>query len=124
MFDHISQSGVDQPMPGEGSDATERLRNDAHPEVALAAGCCADVPGVQMAFILDLQLYGVEAALQSAADPLRAGRGLHRQLRPGWATRALPLSHNTCGIMNTSIAAVMPNTLKFTHTLGAKVRAT
>ena len=43
---------------------------------------------------------------------------------PDAAGLILPCSQMTWGIMNTSIAALMPNTLKFTHTLSGKLRAT
>ena len=78
------------------------------------------VTGVQMALILDVQLQGGEARLERLPQTLFAA-GI--QVCPG-AALVLPLSHSTCGIMNSIMAAVMPKTLKFTQTCSGKLRAT
>ena len=53
-----------------------------------------------------------------------AGRAGHGGAASEGTRRILLFSQSTCGIMNTTMAALMPNTLNFTHTLSSKFRAT
>jgi len=73
------------------------------------------VTGVQMAFILDDELQRPELGDQPLTQALFAGRAVHGGAASDCAGFILRFSHITWGIMNTSIAAVIPKTLNFTH---------
>jgi len=114
----VCHRSVNQPMPGHGGYPSERLGHDPDSKMALAPGS-ARVAFVQVAFIAHGKLGGVEAVLQTFAQPLSAagGRLAHD---PGGsdgagdpaAPFALLLSHSTCGNMKIMVAGVIPYTLK------------
>src|SRR5580658_1555167 len=99
-------------------EPAKRLGHDVHAEVALA-GRGAGMPCVQVALVLDFERKGREARLQELAQPWFAQCPLHHQGGFVAAASVLPLIHRTWGIMNRSIATVMPNTLNFTQTSSA-----
>jgi len=74
--------------------------------------------------VRDGELDGRECGDQPFAQPRLPRRAAHGGAAPDAAGLIFPCSQMTWGIMNTSIAALMPNTLKFTHTLSGKLRAT
>ena len=104
--------------------AAERLGHDAYAEMTVASRR-PRMTGVQVAFVLDDQQRRRKTGLQAPPQALFAGAGLNHgsALSDGLAW-LLPLSHSTCGTMNISMAAVMPNTLNLTHTPSAKFCAT
>ena len=117
----VSDGGIHQAMPGNRGEAAERLGDDADAKVARAA-CGAGVSRMQVAFILDDELDRRELPHQPIAQALRSvGHGGAVSDSTG---RSLLFSQSTCGIMNTTMAALMPKTLNFTHTSSSKLRAT
>ncbi len=60
---HVIDSGVDQAMTREGGHRAKRLGDDAHPEMALAAGR-AGVAGMVVGVVVDLEQQGGESLLQ------------------------------------------------------------
>lgn len=120
-FQHIIQGRVYQAVPGDRGHTPKCLGYDPYPIVAVAARR-ARMAGMKVTFIVDYQLNRGEPGDQFFAQPPFSGRLAHEP-RSARASRVLPLSHMTCGIMKTSIAALMPKTLKLTQTPSAKFRA-
>jgi len=118
---HVIHGRVNQAVPGNGGHAAKRVGYNAHAEVAVAPRS-ARMTGVKVTFVVDFQSNRGEPGDQPFAQTLLAGCIVH-QLRSACASRVLPLSQMTCGTMKISIATLMPNTLKLTHTLSAKFRA-
>jgi hypothetical protein len=108
-------------MSGNGGESPERLGDDAHAKVTRAPRG-AGVSRMQVALILDDELERRELPHQPIAQALRPichGGAVSDSTR-----RSLLFSQSTCGIMNTTMAALMPKTLNFTHTSSSKLRAT
>ena len=87
------------------------------------------VAGMQVTFVFDGEIQRREFLGEPPPQSLCAGGAVHGGAASGRAASGragfvLPLSHSTCGIMKSSIATLMPKTLKFTQTLSAKFRAT
>ena len=110
-------------MPRYRPNAAERRGDDAHAKMTRPASS-PGVPLVQMTLVRDGELDGRECGDEPFAQPRLPRRAAHGGAAPDAAGLILPCSQMTWGIMNTSIAALMPNTLKFTHTLSGKLRAT
>src|ERR1700733_10526594 len=132
----VADGGIDQPMPRHRSQVAEGFGHDGDAEMAVAARR-SRMAGVQVTLVLDEQQGGRKTNLQAPAQALfTGGRLVHGQAWPWpwpWpgpgsgsdcAALVLVLSQKTWGSMNTSMAAVMPNTLKFTQILSSKFRAT
>ncbi len=122
-FHEVGKRLVDQTMPRHRRQAAERRGDDAHAKMARPAAR-ARVPLVQMTLVRDRELDGREGGDEPLAQPRFARRTAHGGAAPDGTGLVFPCSQKTWGIMNTSIAALMPNTLKFTHTLSVKLRAT
>src|SRR5579883_365327 len=127
-FQQIIERFVDQPVTGERLQPREGRGDDAHAKMPAPVGG-ADVPDVPVGFVDDLERHGGEAPLERLAQAPHAlarahGRRGHGEAASEDRARVLPLSHSTCGSMNSSIAIMMPNTLKLTHTPSAKLWAT
>jgi len=128
-------------MPSHGGDPAKRFGHDSHSKVALAP-LRAGMACMQVTFILHRKLGRIKAFLQSCTQTLSATGcgsiryGFRRGLihRPGGSDGAavggprpvfvLLLSHRTCGNMKIIVAGVIPYTLKCTHVLSVKFRAT
>jgi len=120
---HVGERGVHQAVARHGGDAAERLGHDTHAKMALSA----DGPrmsGVQVTFVLDAELQRGKFGDEAPAQTLLAGRAAHGGSVPGRTGLVLLFSQNTWGIMKRSVAALIPITLKYTHTLSVKFRAT
>lgn len=138
-FQEIAEGGIHQAVPRDRGDAAERLRHDVDPKMALSAGG-SGMPDVQVALVLDAELERGELGREPFSQPLFAARtahvgapleGLPEEPPVGLSEEVfacaglvLVVSHTTWGIMKSSIATLMPKTLKFTQTLSAKFRAT
>jgi len=114
-------------MPGNRGESPECRGDDAHAKVTRAAGGTG-MPRMQVALVLDDKLERRELAYQAIAQQPGAVR-CGGAVRHGGAVsdstrRSLLLSQSTCGIMNTTMAAVMPKTLNLTHASSSKFRAT
>lgn len=120
----LIEGGIDQAMTGEGGEAAKRLGDDPDPKVSPPVGG-PRVSRMPMTLVDHLELERCEALAEHRAQPLDTAHrcGIHGGAASS-AGRALPLSHTTCGIMKSIIATMMPNTLKLTHTLSSKLRAT
>ena len=117
----IGDGGIHQAMPGNRGESTERVGDDAHAKMTCAARGTR-VSRMQVALVLDDELERRELAHQPIAQapgPVGHGGAVSDSTR-----RSLLFSQSTCGIMNTTIAALMPKTLNFTHTSSSKFRAT
>ena len=126
---HVADGRVNQAMTCERGHPPKGLRDDAYAIVTLPAGG-AGVARVKAAFVFDQEFERGEASLEPAPQPLfTSGEGrlslrLGRHVPPSAGAAAIfPCSQMTCGIMKISIATVMPNTLKLTHTLSGKFHA-
>ena len=108
-------------MPGNRGKSTERLSDDAHAKVARAARSTG-VSCMQVALVMDDKLDRRELPHQPLAQAL--GSLAHGGAASDSTRRSLLLSQSTCGIMNTTMAPLMPKTLNFTHTSSSKFRAT
>ncbi len=117
-LEHIGHGFVDQPVPRDRGQAAKRLGDDADTEVALTAGG-ARMPGMVVAVIFNEEGYRREADHERRAQALFP-RGMGHGLPSAGDGLVLPLNQMTCGIMNTSMAAVMPNTLKLTQMRSSK----
>ena len=122
-LEKVPERGVDEPVAGHGGEAPERLGSDAHPEMAAAPGG-AGMPGVQVAVVGDGELGGRKLRREPRTQPFLAGYAGHGGEDCAGTGLTLPFSHTICGIMKSSIAMLMPKTLKFTQTLSVKFRAT
>jgi hypothetical protein len=111
---------VHQTMAGDGGHAAEGLGHDGHAKVPVTLRG-SGMTGMQVTFVLDDQRQGRETALKTPAKPVPAVA--HRGASGGEGL-VLPLSQKTWGSMNTNMATGMPITLKWTHTLSVKFRAT
>ena len=111
----VREGGVDHPVTRHGELAAESLGNDADPEMA-GPSRRPGVAGVQMALVSNRQLERPELIDQPLTQPLLARGRAHGGAASDCAGFALPFSQSTWGIMNTSMAAVIPNTLNFTQT--------
>jgi len=108
-------------MPGNRRKSAERLGDDAHAKVTRAARGTR-VSRMQVALVLDDKLERRELPLKPIAQP--PGSVGHGGAASDSTRRSLLFSQSTCGIMNTTMAALMPKTLNFTHTSSSKFRAT
>jgi hypothetical protein len=102
-------------MPGNRRESPERLSDDAHAKVTCPT-LGTRMSRMQMALVLDDKLERRELSHQPIAQALCSlahGGAVSDSTGPG---RSLPLSQSTCGIMNTTSAALMPKTLNLTHT--------
>ena len=70
-FHQIIDGGVDQAVARHCRYAAKCLGDDSNAKMTVATGC-ARVPGMQVAFVLDAELDGSEAALEALAQALRA----------------------------------------------------
>lgn len=120
---HVGKRRVDQAVARYGGNAAKRLRHDAYTKVTRSAGRTG-MAGMPLTLVLDRKLNGRKMGYELPAQAIFACGGTHGGAAPDSAGLTLLLSHSTWGIMNSSIAALMPNTLKFTHALSAKFRAT
>ncbi len=120
-FEQFRHGGVDQPVTGQGRKAAERCGHDLDAKMTTSVGR-AGVSGVQVALVDYVKESGREAALQPLPQPSFAVEIGH-QARSGVAGLILLLNHSACGMTNTIVAPVMPNTLKLTQTFSAKLRA-
>jgi len=120
---HVAEGGVDQAVACHGGNAAKRFGHDAYSKMTRSAGC-SRMAGVAVTFVLDREFDGRKTSYELPAQTLFAFGDAHGGAAPDWGGLILLLSQNTWGIMNSNIAAPMPNTLKFTHALSAKLRAT
>jgi len=120
---HVAERSVDQAVARHGRNSAKRLRHDTYTKMTRSAGC-SGMAGVPVTFVLDRELDGRKTGYELPSQTLFAFSHVHGGAAPDGAGLILLLSQNTWGIMNSSIAALMPNTLKFTHALSAKLRAT
>ena len=120
---HVAERGVDQAVAHYRGNAAKRFGHDAYTKMARSAGCSC-MAGVPVTFVLDRELDGRKTGYELPAQTLLAFSDAHGGATSDRAGLILLLSHSTWGIMNSSIAALMPNTLKFTQALSAKLRAT
>lgn len=124
---------VDEPVPGDARESAEALGDDPNAKVSPFAG--ARMACVARALILHVEPDGRELPLERSSDAIGRGAGLGRRAR---GLRRAHLSRHSCTIclsaptpalsgvarrasqsawakMNTAVARVSPNTLKFTH---------
>jgi len=120
---HVGERRVDQAVARHGGNAAKRFGHDAYAKVTRSPGR-SGMAGVPVTFVLDCELQGRKTGYELPAQALFARDGSHGGAAPDSAALTLLFSHSTWGIMNSSMAALMPNTLKFTHALSAKLRAT
>ena len=121
----VVDGGIDQAMASHRCHAAKGLRDNPYAKMALAS-LRPGMAGVQVALVLNDQDFGRKTTFEQLAQALRSNGpgGTHASAPFDSAVLVLPLSHRTCGTMNISMATVMPNTLKLTHTLSAKFQAT
>jgi hypothetical protein len=119
----VGERRVHQPVARHGRDAAERLRDDSYAKMALSPGGTG-MSGVPVTFVFDGEFKRSEFGREAQAQPFFASRSAHGGAPSDCTGRILLFSHNTCGIMKSSIATLIPNTLKLTQTLSVKVRAT
>lgn len=110
---------VYQPMPRQRRQADEAGRGD--PDVEMPAIARARVPGMRCAVVPDLQ-YGRLQRLDQGRTQLLDTRGRHGD--GSLATDARRDSHRDCSSTKTSVAAVMPTTLKVTQVRSLALNAT
>lgn len=99
----VGHGGVHEAVPLERRQAAKRLGHDLDAKMPLTAGG-ARMPRMPVTLILDVQLQGREAALQTVPQALFARHG---PTLTG-ADFTLPLNHSTWGIMKASSASVTP----------------
>ena len=119
----VGERRVDEAVARHGRDAAERLGDDPYAKMALAAGGTG-MSGVPVTLVFDGKLERSKFAREPPAQPFFSAGVAHGGAPSDCTGRILPLSQNTCGIMKSSIATLIPNTLKLTQTLSVKVRAT
>jgi hypothetical protein len=121
-FQQLRERRMDLAVAGDRAQAPKRLGDDAHTEVTEATGR-ARVARMQVTLVLDIKFHRREPPYERSTDAL-AARSAVRHGDCAWAGMILPCNQITWGTMKSIIAAVSPNTLKLTHTLSAKFRAT
>ena len=121
------QDVVHQAVALQRSQTLEARGHDFQVKVPFA--CCTVMSGMRAAVIAHLQMRRLQMLLQQLLD-LRSG-GLSgvcheylchgRQAGSVWVREE---SHSACSSANRNIAAVRPNTLKFTQVLSLALNAT
>lgn len=72
----VTHGGVDQPVPLQGAEAGETFAH--HPDTEVAPAITgAFVADVQVAFVLDRELHGLQAGADARMDRGAAFRGVH-----------------------------------------------
>ncbi len=122
-FQQVAERRIDQAVARYGGNAAKRFRDDAYTKMTRSAGR-SGMADVSVTLILDRKLEGRKMGHELPAQTLFAHGGAHGGAAPDSVGLIRLFSHSTWGIMNTSIAALMPNTLKFTQALSARFRAT
>ncbi len=121
-FEQIRDGGIHQAVTGQGCEAAEGSGDDLDAKMA-ASVRGAGVSGMQVALVHDVEKGGGKTAfepLPQSSLPIHIRIHIRHQARSGVAGLILPLSQSACGITNTIVAPVIPNTLKFTQTFSAK----
>ena len=106
---HVPQRCVNKAMPRQWRRPSKIFRNDPYREVT-ATLASADMPGVQMRVISNLNLAGFKELKQPCANQ----RGTIR-LHSLSAVPSDRTTHSACRTPNPSVSPPRPNILKYTH---------
>lgn len=119
----FAERRIDHPVARHRTLAAERFGDDADAKMAGPLSR-AGVARMQVTLIFNAEFQRLEFFDQPLTQACFARRAVHGGAASDCAGFTLPFSQNTWGIMNSSIAAVIPNTLNFTQTPSGKFCAT